>query len=266
MIGSIRLRSSRAASSFSRASAASTAAESRRARTRLDALDLLLLERRVDPVELELRLVLELVAVDADDDPLLRSRPRTGTEARLGDLALEEVLLDRGDDAAELLDPVEVVVGLPLELVRQAARGSTSRRAGRSCSRRRSRARSPAACAARAAPHARSAARAPRRSCSCAATASRRARPRAPRSPCGRGSPPAAAPSATHPRSGCGSASASERGSFAPYLSRISVAQIRRAARYFAISSKKSRCALKKKDSRGAKSSTSSPRSIAHST
>ena len=52
----------------------------------------------------------------------------------------------------------------------------------------------------------------------------------------------------------------------APYLSRISVAQIRRAARYFAISSKKSRCALKKNDSRGAKSSTSRPRSSAHST
>ena len=57
-----------------------------------------------------------------------------------------------------------------------------------------------------------------------------------------------------------------ERGFFAPYLSRICVAQIRRAARYFAISSKKSRCALKKNDSRGAKSSTSRPRSIAHST
>ena len=55
-------------------------------------------------------------------------------------------------------------------------------------------------------------------------------------------------------------------GSFAPYLSRITVAQIRRAARYFAISSKKSRCALKKNDNRGAKSSTASPRSNAHST
>ena len=36
---------------------------------------------------------------------------------------------------------------------------------------------------------------------------------------------------------------------------------MRRAARYLAISSKKSRCALKKNESRGAKSSTSSPRS-----
>src|SRR5205807_5826746 len=40
----------------------------------------------------------------------------------------------------------------------------------------------------------------------------------------------------------------------------------RRAARYFAISSKKSRCALKKKLRRGAKSSTSRPRSSAAST
>ena len=57
-----------------------------------------------------------------------------------------------------------------------------------------------------------------------------------------------------------------ERGFFAPYLSRIRCAQIRRAARYFAISSKKSRCALKKNDNLGANSSTSRPRSIAHST
>ena len=54
-----------------------------------------------------------------------------------------------------------------------------------------------------------------------------------------------------------------EAGSRAPNVSRISRAQIRRAARYLAISSKKSMCALKKNDRRGAKSSTSSPRSIA---
>ena len=52
----------------------------------------------------------------------------------------------------------------------------------------------------------------------------------------------------------------------APNVSRSSRAQIRRAARYLAISSKKSMCALKKKDSRGAKSSTSSPRATACST
>ena len=53
---------------------------------------------------------------------------------------------------------------------------------------------------------------------------------------------------------------------FAPYVSRSSRAQIRRAARYFAISSKKSICALKKKLRRGAKSSTSIPRAICCST
>ena len=42
--------------------------------------------------------------------------------------------------------------------------------------------------------------------------------------------------------------------------------QIRRAARNFAISSKKSRCELKKNDSRGAKSSISSPAASACST
>ena len=47
---------------------------------------------------------------------------------------------------------------------------------------------------------------------------------------------------------------------------RISRAQIRRAARYFAISSKKSLWALKKNERRGAKSSTSSPRSRQAST
>ena len=55
-------------------------------------------------------------------------------------------------------------------------------------------------------------------------------------------------------------------GFLAPKVSRSSRAQIRRAARYLAISSKKSMCALKKKLSRGAKSSTSRPRSTACST
>ena len=57
-----------------------------------------------------------------------------------------------------------------------------------------------------------------------------------------------------------------ERGFFAPNVSRSSRAQMRRAARYFAISSKKSIWALKKNDRRGAKSSTSRPRSTACST
>ncbi len=57
-----------------------------------------------------------------------------------------------------------------------------------------------------------------------------------------------------------------ERGFLAPKVCFSSRAQIRRAARYLAISSKKSIWALKKKLSRGAKSSTSSPRATACST
>ena len=52
-----------------------------------------------------------------------------------------------------------------------------------------------------------------------------------------------------------------ERGLRAPNVSRSSRAQMRRAARYFAISSKKSTCAFQKNESRGAKRSTSMPRS-----
>jgi hypothetical protein len=55
-------------------------------------------------------------------------------------------------------------------------------------------------------------------------------------------------------------------GFLAPKVSLSSRAQMRRAARSLAISSKKSICALKKNDSRGAKSSTSRPRSTACST
>ena len=52
-----------------------------------------------------------------------------------------------------------------------------------------------------------------------------------------------------------------DRGSRAPNRSRMTRAQIRLAARYLAISSKKSLCALKKNDSRGANWSTSRPAS-----
>src|SRR4051794_24731359 len=85
----------------------------------LYALDLLALQRRVDAENLDLLLVLLDVPVDADDDALLLLDFGLVAERRLGDLPLEEVLLDRRDDAAKLLDPLEVVVGLPLELVRQ---------------------------------------------------------------------------------------------------------------------------------------------------
>ena len=50
-----------------------------------------------------------------------------------------------------------------------------------------------------------------------------------------------------------------ERSLFALYFSRNTLAQILRAALNFAISSKKSKCELKKKESLGAKSSTSKP-------
>src|SRR5712691_3724465 len=83
------------------------------------ALDLLALEGGVDAQELDRPLLLELVAVDAYDDALLRLDLRLVAERRLRDLALEEVLLDRCYDAAETLDPREVVVGLALELARQ---------------------------------------------------------------------------------------------------------------------------------------------------
>ncbi len=52
----------------------------------------------------------------------------------------------------------------------------------------------------------------------------------------------------------------------APYTSRIQRAQIRRAARNLAISSKKSTCASKKNDSPGAKVFTSRPRDRPSST
>src|SRR5262245_14509521 len=77
---------------------------------RLDPVDLLALERRVDAEDLRRLLVLELVAVDAHDDALTRLDLALVAERGLGDLALEEVFLDRGDHPAELLDSVEVLV------------------------------------------------------------------------------------------------------------------------------------------------------------
>jgi hypothetical protein len=57
-----------------------------------------------------------------------------------------------------------------------------------------------------------------------------------------------------------------DRSFSARYRSVMSLYQMRRAARNLAISSKKSLCELKKKLSRGAKSSTRRPRAIACST
>src|SRR4029453_11440548 len=86
---------------------------------RLDALDLVALEGGVDVEDLDLLLVRVLVAVHAHDHALAALDLVLEAEGRLGDLALEEVLLDRRDDAAELADAPEVVVCLLLEPVRQ---------------------------------------------------------------------------------------------------------------------------------------------------
>ncbi len=118
MIGCMRLRSGRAASSLSRASAASTALAVAAGADGLDALDLLGLEGGVDAEDLDRLLVVVPVAVDADDDALAGLDLGLVAEGGVGDLALHEVLLDRGDHAAELVDPVEVLVGLPLQLRR----------------------------------------------------------------------------------------------------------------------------------------------------
>src|SRR5215468_5637085 len=62
---------------------------------RLHARDLLSLQSRVDAEDLERLLLLHLVAVNADDDSLAALDLRLVAEARLCDLTLHEVLLDR---------------------------------------------------------------------------------------------------------------------------------------------------------------------------
>src|SRR5207237_4186574 len=85
----------------------------------LHALDLAALERRVDAKDRRRGVLLGDEAVDADDDAIARLDLLLVAERRLCDLPLEEVLLDRRDDAAKLFDPLEVLVRLPLELVGQ---------------------------------------------------------------------------------------------------------------------------------------------------
>ena len=79
----------------------------------------------------------------------------------------------------------------------------------------------------------------------------RRAPPPAPAAPSGRRCCTAAARSATRRPSARGTAASTSARSRAPKRSRIACAQSARAARYLAISSKKSLCALKKNDMRG---------------
>ena len=59
------------------------------------------------------------VAVDADDDAPPGVDPPLQLERGVGDLALREVVLDRLDHPAELVDAGEVGEGLALELVRE---------------------------------------------------------------------------------------------------------------------------------------------------
>ena len=70
-------------------------------------------------MELQRTLVGLAVLVDADDDAPARVDLVLQLEGGVGDLALGEVLLDRGDHPAQLVDLGEVVVGLALELVGQ---------------------------------------------------------------------------------------------------------------------------------------------------
>src|SRR3954454_18261909 len=86
---------------------------------RRDALDLLALERGVDPQRRDLPVVLVAVGVDADHPAPAGVDLGLELEARVGDLPLGEVLLDRFDHAAELVDAREVPVRLLLELVGQ---------------------------------------------------------------------------------------------------------------------------------------------------
>src|SRR3954447_799021 len=83
----------------------------------LHAVDLLALERWVDPQRRDLPVVLVAVGVHAHHPAPAGVDLGLQLEARVGDLALREVLLDRVDHAAELVDAREVRVGLPLELV-----------------------------------------------------------------------------------------------------------------------------------------------------
>ena len=207
--------------------------------------------------------VLVAVGVDADDPAAAGVDLALQLEARVGDLALGEVLLDRLDHAAELVDAREVRVGAALELVGQ--RLDVVGAAERVDRVRHARLVGDDLLRAQRDPHRLLGGQRERLVVGVRVQRLRRRRARA-----------ASASIAVRTMlfSGCWAVSETpavctcvrirhERGSRAPNVSRSSRAQIRRAARILAISSKKSICALKKKLRRGAKSSTSSPRSTA---
>src|SRR5579883_2418023 len=187
--------------------------------------------------------------VDADDDALFGFERALVTVAGIGDLALEEAGLDRFDHAAVLFDLAEVLFGLTLHFVREClyvVRASqridhvrnvrficqdllgTQRDLDRLFGGKREhfihrvgvqRLRSAQHCGHRFV-----------------------------------GDADALQPAVCVWKRSC-----HDLGSFAPYRSRMWRAQMRRAARYLQISSKKSMCALKKNERRGAKESTSMP-------
>ena len=88
----------------------------------LQAVDLLALQRGIDPVDRRLAVVALRELVDADDDAVAAVDAALQLVAGVRDLALREVLLDRLDHAAELVDAAEVVVGLRAPSRRSAPR------------------------------------------------------------------------------------------------------------------------------------------------
>ena len=73
------------------------------------------------------------VAVDADHDPLAAVDLALVPERRLAISCWKKSCFDRGHDTAELLDPLEVVVGLPSISLGQLLDEIAARRADRSC-------------------------------------------------------------------------------------------------------------------------------------
>ena len=105
-----------AASTAARARSTAVPSRSRDAPQALDlAGDLVL----VDPLELDGPLLGLLETVHPDDGALPRLDRLLDAEGGLVDLVLEEAGLDRGDRAAHRVDPLQVLGGARLELVRE---------------------------------------------------------------------------------------------------------------------------------------------------
>src|ERR1700722_2436414 len=84
-----------------------------------DAVDLLLLERGINPQDRQLALVALGEAVDADDRAAARIDLLLELEGGVGDLALRKAALDGLDHPPELVDLVKVLVGARLHPVGQ---------------------------------------------------------------------------------------------------------------------------------------------------